>query len=359
MYVLLAVGLTSTAAHAQSNADWDLAWKRLQPSLDTSSSNFAWMDDAKNYTGIAYDKWNDVLYVVSPEMCQAPAPVGPCPKIHALDAATGNIAHRIGDPQVATGRLNTDPNIIWGSHAQGRFALYRIDLDDEGRIFACNTLSPLWGICYPGPPPNCNRDFLAQGPLKFYRWDTHDAEPELVYQTAGSGPTNSSLEFTPWGTSFDVVGQRHQVIIDNDTTVQDSVRIFVSGGKFFSGSVLPTGEIAVIVQDDDPNAPRDYMVGLYLHLPNHLRGAAAHGIAATGTSFDSPLWIDSNFGAVMQISQHQDPQMPLPQHDTISILQTLPTNVTGPSGTLAYIEPFPWNYPFLFVADGLNSSSQL
>ena len=157
--ILLAVSLCLSAAlpmQAQQinpHDYWETVWVNTPPS-SPSHPNY-WMNGGRRYTGLAYDKVNDVVYIVNPKRCSFGPSEYPCPEIHAWDAETGTVAHRIGNPAVATGQLEIKTNIVKGGYRDGDFCVYKIDVDDEGRIFACNVVAPIWGPCVPGPaPPN-------------------------------------------------------------------------------------------------------------------------------------------------------------------------------------------------------------
>ncbi|MAT39224.1 MAG: hypothetical protein CL946_06440 [Ectothiorhodospiraceae bacterium] len=348
-----------TESFAQGNIYWVEMWVNLPPSANDPNNPNNWMRGSKSYTSLAYDKWNDVVYIVNPKDCFVGQFFFRCPEIHAWDAETGTVANHIGDPANGTGKLYVDTDVMRGSFSQGQYEIYRIDIDDEGRIFVCNVLAPIWGICYPGPPPNCDPDYLSQGPFKVYRYDDHEDDPRLVYQTAGSGPTNTEMTWTMWGTAFDVVGARHDIIVDGKTVTRDSVRIFASGGKFYSGEVSVNDEINVFLEDEREGAPLDYRLGLYLLHNEPGSGIAAHGIAATGPFMESQLYMDSNFRETVLNNQGQDPNQPLPQLVSMALNQSLAGSVTGESGSIAYFLDDRYDRPYLVLSDGNNSSPEI
>lgn len=143
-----------------------------------------------------------------------------------------------------------------------RYCLYNIDLDDEGRIFACNLVSPLWQVCLLLPSSKCDPEFLEQGPFRIWRWDTPVATPRLVYATLNDSATaigniNSSEQtYTSWGDAFDVTGKRAMFTPPDQGTPYpvDSVRIYAGGGSWPSQPSW-NNEINVILED-----PRDSTV---------------------------------------------------------------------------------------------------
>ncbi|MAT39223.1 MAG: hypothetical protein CL946_06435, partial [Ectothiorhodospiraceae bacterium] len=375
LLLFLALFLTDASAPllAQGNIEWQEVWVNRQLRGNFPNHPNAWMNHGRSYTGLAYDKWNDVVYIVNPKDCNVGGFFFRCPEIHAWHADSGTVAHHIGNPANGTGKLFVDTQIIDSSFSQGQYEIFKIDLDDEGRIFVCNVVAPIWGICYPGPPPDCDPDYLSQGPFRIYRYDSHDANPKQVYRTQvlnpalapldplATSPTgiNSEMNWTMWGTSFDVVGKRHVIHSPTGDDIVDSVRIFASGGKFYSGAVSVNDQINVFVSDTRTLAPMEYRLGLYLQHNEPQSGIAAHGIAATGPFMESQIWMDSNFRETVLNNQGQNPAQPLPQTVSMSLNQSIDLSTTGPSGAIKYYYNETFQRPFLIVADGMNSSTQI
>jgi hypothetical protein len=385
--------LPAPALHAQGNIDWEELWVIPHP-LSTNGT-YGWMLGQRQYTGLAYDKWRDVVYVVNPALCTIGGTTYYCPKIHIWDAMTGAYASNVGRAASGVlgvvagqgGQLPTPLDTIvtaigwgggYGSFSQGQFPLYKIDLDDEGRIFAANIVSPVWGICFPGPPPNCDPIYLFQGPYRIYRWDNPKATPKRVYATLngaqtgiGSGIDNppdahqlSEMTWTRWGDAFDVVGHRNWVDVPGkDPIMYDSARIFVSGGAF-SGQNETNREITVIGTDDRLSPKISDGLGRYteyrvfVRLISSLEGIASHGIAATGMSAISEIWMDNNNRVTTLNNQGQDAG-PLPQDRMMTRNWALSSDEitgTGFAGPLAYFGITDVGKKFLICADGMPSN---
>ena len=362
---------------AQGNADWEELWMIMQP--PSTNGPYGWMAGQRQYTGLAYDRFRDNLYIVNPGICtNGPLTVG-CAKIHIWDPATGTPKTSIGraaegvpgitageggqlplPPDTIKGVLQTGwPGGVYSSFSQGQFPVYKVDVDDEGRIFACNLVSPLYGICFPGPPPNCQPELLGQGPVRIWRWNAPDQTPVQVYSTLNStldGPGtlgNSEMTWTRWGDAFDVVGKRGVVSTPGGPRPVDSVRIFISGGTF-SGQTVTNREINVITTDERPspvfngNGVRlQYFVGL--RMVSSLEGVASHGIAATGPDPYAEVWMDSNSRPTVLNNQNAN----MTRNYALS---SNPVNGTGESGSLAFVSiPFT-GLRLLVCADGLPSN---
>jgi len=364
-------------AQAQGNADWDQLWMIMQP--QSTNGPYGWMAGQRQYTGLAYDKFRDNLYIVNPGICSSgPLTVG-CAKIHIWDPETGTPKRSVGraaagvlgisageggqlplPPDTIRGVLQTGwPGGVYSSFSQGQFPVYKVDVDDEGRIFACNLVSPLYGNCFPGPPPNCQPELLGQGPVRIWRWNAPDQTPVQVYSTLNStldGPGtlgNSEMTWTRWGDAFDVVGRRGVVSTPGGPKTVDSVRIFISGGTF-SGQSETNREINVITTDERPspvfngNGVRlDYRVGL--RMVSSLEGIASHGIAATGPDPYAEVWMDNNNRPTVLNNQNAN----MTRNYALS---SNPVNGTGESGALAFISIPASGLRLLVCADGLPSN---
>ena len=51
---------------AQGNIDWEELWRNVPPPPTQPNHPNAWMIPSKSFTGLAYDKWRDVVYIVNP-----------------------------------------------------------------------------------------------------------------------------------------------------------------------------------------------------------------------------------------------------------------------------------------------------
>lgn len=353
---------------SQGNIDWEEMW--VIPHPLSSNGPFGWMYGKQRYTGIAYDKWRNVVYIVNPEMCGPNGDI-PCPKIRVLNAETGYISTTVGREYGTglPGLLSVPPDTIvtgvpgwpdssYGGFMKGRFALYKIDLDDEGRIYVSNLVSPIWGTCIPGPFPNCDSNYLKQGPFRVYRWDAPSSSPVRVYTTLNANasavgtPVSSEMNAYRWGDAFTVVGKRENM----QPIVVDSVRIFVSGGKYLD-TLSGNPELNLIITDTRANRPGnglgpaklDYRLGArYTSAP----GFAAHGIAPTGVSFLSDIWTDRNDGPAMR-NTLSFPGLP-PQNIPLTWNHTIPENSvigTGKSGPIDFFEGC-FGEKYFICADG-------
>jgi hypothetical protein len=363
---------------AQGNIDWELLWINVPTAPTSPSHHTGWMQPSCSFTGLAYDRWRDVVYVVNPAVdAQGKAE----PRIHVWDAATGQPALNMGrsaHPSNAGQGAELPVPLDTLAPASGqrfgfdrnRFSLFRIDLDDDGRIWACNLVSPLWGICILLPSSQCDPRYLNQGPFRVWRWDTPTSTPLLAYATLNStaaaiGSIQSSEQaYTRWGDAFDVIGKRslYDPQDGNPPYEVDSVRIYSSGGSFPLQSEW-NREVNVILADTRPpgqRADRDTPGGgkldlrLAVKLSNTNSGLAAHGVAATATSLTHDVWMDSNPGLTTAAQHVQHPTNPWPQTYQQSSVsnRSISTTLTGPSGTLKYFELPQHGRKFLVFADG-------
>ncbi len=371
-------------ASAQGNISWAELWRNNTPPASNPTHPNAWMTPSNSFTSIAYDKWRDVLYVVNPGFITVGQTVVPMPRIYAWDANTGLPAMNIGRSAAATaaglgGELPVPIDTISPlgtttnrGFSQNMFSLYKIDLDDEGRIYACNLVAPLWGICVLLPSGPCDPVYLSQGPFRVWRWDNPTATPVLAYATLNTNGTaigglgNSEQTFSRWGDAFDVIGKRAWYYPVNDAPyLVDSVRIYVSGGSF-PAQQGGNGEVNVILPDTRPPAQRpdrDVAGGgkldmrLAVRLVNSFNGLAGHGVAATGGGLTHDVWMDSNTGLTTVAPHVQHPTNPWPQtyNQPAIANRSLSAILTGPSGPIKYFETTQYNRKFLAVADGFPS----
>jgi hypothetical protein len=392
-FVLFSFG--SPPVSAQGNIDWEELWVVLHPGSATGT--YGWMAGQRQYTGLAYDKWRDVVYIVNPGLCNVGGNTYYCPKIHIWDAQSGYPSTTVG--RGASGIINVTPGqagqlpvpadtvvgqygwpSAYGSFSQGQFPIYKVDLDDEGRIYACNLVSPIWGICFPGPPPNCDPIYLAQGPFRVYRWDTPWASPKRIYATLRGTQNNygsvgtgiddppdahvlSEMTWTRWGDAFDVVGHRNYIQTPNGPVLVDSTRMFTSGGPF-SGQSVTNREINVLLPDTRLSPKISNGIGtqnlefrLGIRLTSSIEGLASHGIAVTGMSAISEIWHDNNarVTTLNNQGQYDVTTNPFPQNIAMTRMWSLSSDEvtgTGAAGPLAYFGIPELGTKFLVCADG-------
>lgn len=376
--LMLGVIFLSQNVLAQGNIAWEELWVHSHP-LSTNGT-FGWMAGQRQYTGLAYDHVRDVVYIVNPAVCQLGQSAWACPKIWVLDAMSGLIKTSVGrDAAGQGGQLSvpTDtihgfptlgwPNGSFGSFSQGIFPIYKIDVDDEGRIFVGNLVAPIWGICFPGPPPNCDPIYLAQGPYRIFRYDKPSDAPKRVYATLNPTATgigsygNSEMAWSRWGDVLTVVGRRGVYDTPDGPKVVDSARIFTSGGVF-NGQTVTNRDIAVILGDTRPDNQRvsNGMGGLLeyrlaINLVSSIEGLASHGIAPTGTSAISEIWMDNN-ARVTTLNNQGQTNDPWPQTVAMTRMHALSSNKltgTGDSGPLAFFKIPASGKQYLVCADGL------
>lgn len=325
--IAVALVIIASAARAQGNIDWEELWVISEPA--TATGPYAWMNGSCQYTGLAYDKWRDAVYVVNPAVVFIPPQTYPATKVYVLDAKTGLQKTSIGRALNGQGgQLPVPLDTVLGGYSNGRYALYKIDLDDEGRIFACNLVSPNSSI-----------------PYKVYRWDSASAKPKLVYN--GSG-----MSTFRWGDAFDVVGKRTWVTPPG--VWKDSVRIFTSGGVSSATAPL-NNQVSIILTDTRSNPPYEYCLGIKATMSNSL--LASHGLAVTSDDRFADIWMDNNNRVTTKNNQVQSGAS-FPQTYTMSTNYSISSDTiagTGPSGAIAYVsEPY-HSKTYLACADGLPS----
>ena len=380
--VSMAVPLAS-----QGNIDWAELWRQTPPTGQPTHP-FAWMNDSLSFTGLAYDQTRDLIYVVSPQYSYSSGLVTIEPRIHILGVDDGKIRSDVGRSafpgnQGAGGELPLplDTFIVASvkplGFAQNRFATYKIDVDDEGRIYVCNLVNPQWGYCKQISPSvvGCDANYLDQGPLRIWRWDTPTSTPELIYATMNTSASaignaqDSELPATRWGDAFAVTGKRgwYDPPGPDPPVLLDSVRIYVGGGNW-PGQTSPTSEIAVIVEDRRPWLQRpdrdtygggklSFRLGLRIQTQ---RGVATHGLAPEAVTefhghITGNLWMDNTTGPAMYGPEFQSSIMPLPQTyaPLSSQMYTLSTSRTGLSGAMAFLSYPSYQKKYLIVADGM------
>ena len=389
--MLVILCLAPTPGRAQSgNIDWEELWIVMQPT-STSHPTYGWMAGQRQYTGMTYDRIRDILLIVNPGLCSVtPQITVGCPKIHIWDPSTGLpnkkvgrvAANQYGQVAGTGGQLPIPPDTLAGvltptwpsgwynSFSQGQFPIYKIDCDDEvpPRYFVTNLVAPIYGICFPGPPPNCREEYLSQGPLKVWRWDGPNKTPVLAYATLNAASTgtgtlgNSEMTWTRWGDALDVVSGRGVVDTPNGPQVVDSVRIFTSGGVF-DGQSETNREINVILTDtrqsrvvNGQGRMLDYRLGI--RMISSLEGIASHGIAATGRQSFAEVWMDNNNRVTTLNNQYQT-SGPLPQNNNMTrniAISMDPVDGTGLSGPIKFFGIEENGNRFLVCADGFPSN---
>jgi len=373
-------------AQAQGNIDWEELWRNVPPPISQTNHWLYWMVPSRSFTGLAYDKWRDVVYIINPHTTV----VGGVsfyqdPRIWAWKAMTGQLATDVGRSAHSNrsglgGELPVPiDSVAWGpggiqyyrGYSQNTYSLYKIDLDDEGRIFAGNLVVPIWGICIRLPNGQCDPVYLAQSAFRVWRWDTPTATPRLAYATLNLAGTaigafgDSEMSYTRWGDAFDVIGKRAMFYPpDDDPYMVDSVRIYVSGGSW---PTQPTwnDEVNVIMQDRRPENQRpasdagsyklDYR--LAVRLVNSNSGLASHGVAGTANTLVHDVWMDSNPRLTTAATHVQDATDPWPQtyNQNATGNRSLSTSLTGASGQVRFFELPEYGKKYLVVADGMNT----
>ena len=87
--ILLFLCLAPLSVVAQGNIDWEELWMVNQPA-SSSHPTYGWMAGQRQYTGIAYDRIRDNLYIANPGLCSVTGQITVgCPKIHIWDPSTG------------------------------------------------------------------------------------------------------------------------------------------------------------------------------------------------------------------------------------------------------------------------------
>lgn len=379
--------LLSTLA-AQGNIDWEQRW-RVTPPAGQSQHPFSWMNDSLSYTRLAYDETREVVYVVSPHRPGTTMWSGP--SIHILDAQTGQPRTDLGRSAHFTRRglggelpvpldtfmTATNTNLGFGLNW---FALYNIDVDEDGRIYACNLVDPLWGSCIRMPNGQCDSMYLQQGPFRVWRWNTPSSTPELLYATCNAthdsigSIASSEMPYARWGDGFTVDGGRrwYQPPVGGPPRLVDSVRIYVTGAPGATGPVT-TGHVAVLVPDTRDSLQRpqrdvfgggtlSYRLGLRLDVP---AAAAAHGIALGDRSFAGDtlqrwIWLRRHGENLYRVRERHPLTAPLPRlavpagADVQEMAST--SSLFGPSGSMAHLSLPAYGRNFLAVADALPTS---
>ncbi|PLX24160.1 MAG: hypothetical protein C0600_13525 [Ignavibacteria bacterium] len=371
-------------ASAQGNIEWEELWKQIPPRGHTHLP-MSWMNDSLAFTGMAYDQTRDVIYVVSPRYYRSGGMLIAEPRVFILDADSGKLRMDLGRSAYPGklgqgGELPVPLDTIAFGHplgfARNRFALYKIDVDEEGRIYACNLVNPIWDYCKTSGPAitGCDPDYEQQGPFRVWRWDAPDATPELIYATLNTngdavGDQNSSeMGYSRWGDAFAVTGKRSWYYPPGPAqpVLHDSVRIYVSGGAWPAHQENNT--VAVIVEDRRPYAQRpdrDTHGGgklsfrLAVNLVQPTPGAASHGIAPERDTlfhghFTREIWMSGNIHPVTRSTELVSSIAPIPQtyqpnpQNILSLAQSL----TGMAGPLDAFELPQFGQRYLVVADG-------
>ncbi|MBI5647291.1 MAG: T9SS type A sorting domain-containing protein [Ignavibacteriae bacterium] len=357
-----------SVAQSQGNIDWEDLATVLQPA-SVSHPTYGWMAGQRQYTGLAYDSVRKLLYVVNPALVTVGSNGVPRPTIRILDPMTLLPVTSVGRDAVtgAGGVLPVPldtvvtgkgwPNAYYGGYGNGQMSLYKIDVDDEGRIWACNLVAPLFGICFPGPPPNCDSTYLYQGPLRIYRWDTPWSTPRRMYVTldltrANTGSLgNSDMSWSRWGDAFEVTGKRERVY---DATlgafkVVDKTQVYITGIK--DGG--QDNEILILQRDTTLNVSDglgrklEYRIArrLWTYAPN----TGGNGLAVTGNAITDDIYTSTGSRVLRWSGAITSTSVPVTILDTLS---SDPITGTGPAGPLSFFaNPKNANQRFLLCAD--------
>ncbi|MCB2205633.1 T9SS type A sorting domain-containing protein [bacterium] len=374
-------------AQGQGNIFWSEEWKHSVPAQPQPAQPFGWMYDSLGFTALAYDEVRDVVYVVSPQFIIDPV-LGllPQPRIYILDADSGGVRMDMGRSAFhgamgAGGELPLPLDTFTVSAAKplgfmrNRMCVYRIDVDDEGRIYACNLVNPLWGYCKPvGATTVCDPDYLEQGPLRVWRWDTPSSTPQLIYATSNTSASaigdaqDSELPATRWADAFSVSGKRgwYDPPGPSPPVQYDSVRIYIGGGNW-PGQVTPNNEVVVLVEDRRPAAQRpdrdvqgggklSFRLGLRIRAPfaHALHGVAAEPLQHANGQLSGRVWMDGNFDSTAYTLQVQYDNQSLPQLyvPLAANVVSLSPALTGLSGALGYFELPQYGLKYLIATDG-------
>ena len=357
-----------SVAQSQGNIDWEDLATVLQPA-SASHPTYGWMAGQRQYTGLAYDSVRKLLYVVNPALVTVGSNAVPRPTIRILDPMTLLPVTSVGrDAVTGVGGvlpvpLDTVvvgrgwPNMYHGGFSNGQTALYKIDVDEEGRIWACNLVAPLFGICFPGPPPNCDSIYMYQGPLRIYRWDTPWSTPRRMYVTlnnAGNAPGdlgNSEMSWTRWGDAFEVTGKRQRVYDSASSTfkVVDKARVYVTGKKNNDQS----SEILILERDTtrmvSDGLGRMLEYRMVRRLVTNMTNTGGYGLAVTGNAITDDIWTSAG----TRVYRWSGALTGYPNNTTIvDTLSFAPIIGTGLAGPLSYfVNPRNANQRFLLCAD--------
>ncbi len=281
--------------HALRAQDGNSSWKTLWVNT-TRPPTYTWMGHALSYTGLAYDRVRDQLYVVSPTTDSG----RPDPHVYVLDPSTGEVK----------GELAIDTNVIRGGHSNGRFCLYKIAVDDSGWIYASNLVSPAYA--------------QDDGNFRMYRWKSSASQPELVFDGAG-------ISESRWADDLAVIGHK------------GATRAYVVGGD--ASNTVMNKEIIRLAFDTAGGG----FTRLFVHarFKSRLRNFSTHGIAPTGPRDTDPLWGDANLGSTKLIENGTGNVEP-------AVLRELPWEVTRTSGLVRFLRVDSTGKEYLVVCDGIN-----
>jgi hypothetical protein len=295
-------------------------WYQYPPAAFNTTSPYYWMRYANAYPGIAYDKFRDVLYVLDiGKDYQGSLRM----KIHAWEPETGVIATRISPPQGGT------PGEIKTTGIQGGYTIpntyhywmYRIELDDDGRIYVCSVYAP-----------------DGTSVLRVYRWDDQNDDPYVIF----SGAPNP---FAMSGTSMAVIGGMKT--FQNQPI--DSTRLYISGAKFVDGWLPIENTVYLFMRTSTMQNPPQFGIVLSMVHNQQNSGFAGHGIAPTGPFPNSTLYVDSNFGETLLENQGS----------IMSFNKALDPNVTSKAGPIKYFRDTLHQKQYLILADGFPTSEDV
>ncbi len=288
--LLQSVFLCLAPKPVHSQTIWETLWiKSANP-----TPAYPWM--VYLFSGIAYDRVRDKLYVISIKSTGGV----PNPEIWILNPATGD----------TTGKLKIDKNFINSGFSSGMYCLFKIQVANDGNIYACNMVAPSGG---------------NNGNFKVFKWVSPDSMPIMVYPK--DNLTSDSLtKFQRWGDAFGVIGKK------------DSTTIFISGG-----SILNFNPEFVALQANDTSAKKFHIAR---KMPSSLNGVASHGIAPTGVSKLKPVWVNS---AARVTSLQTQTNPPVSVDDVPQLIDRIT------SGTVRYFELQDINRKFIVTCDGENA----
>lgn len=244
--IILTVFLTLAPKHLQSQQVWETLW--IKSAYPTPA--YSWM--LYLFSGLAYDRVRDKLYVVSVKTTNGV----PDPEIWIFNPATGE----------TTGKLLIDKNIINSGFSLGMYSVFKIQVASDGSIYACNMVSPPGG---------------TQGNFKVFKWVSPDSMPVMVF--------SNSLSAHRYGDAFGVIGTR------------DSTYIFVSGGSTASGLF---NNRFVVLKATNTLANNFNVIRTPI---SSLNGIFSHGLAPTGLLPTDPVWANSIVRVTSLQSQSNPP----------------------------------------------------
>jgi len=382
----IAVFTSKNAVAQTGNIDWETLWVVTPPPLQPDTVYNYFMRNSRQYTGLAYDKFRDVIYITSPQQCTQGTLWWNCPRIFIWDANTGTPAYSMGrscdgNKLGMGGELPLPLDTIVPSYRQygyslGKYCIYKVDCDEEGRIFVCNLVNPLWGVCidlngdgFCGLPQQEEENLKTQGPFRVWRWDTPKSTPMQAYETLNTAATavgniaDSEMSRQRDGDAFDVIGKRawyNDPI--NGPILHDSTRFYCAGGSHYveTGEIEGNTWVDMIIPDFRPAAnrpkgdkgtPLDHRLGVEFENTNI--GIGSHGVAATSMLDYGDLWLGASWRVTSAALQAYDNSKAVPQYFVWNLTgyRSLSTNLTGPAGPLKFFYLPQYGRKFLICCD--------